>query len=515
MSASKREFEKLFDQFSKETRLFDFGDPSVQMTFDFWQICRSNAYCDDSTDPVLLNFINHIFPSSNGRIWSMAIFDFDAAQSFFPQDFPHCFSSSYSAPFGEFKFNRYFTDPNHFACAMETLSELYPFANIYYSPAMYSGWRLNENAQTINTVFLDIDGIDGVDFMAMTTEDLKVWFCENYDFVGKPFPDFCVSSGHGLHLYYITDTFDLQNDFLTWCSYIDQLVYFFGADPACRNRSRILRFPGSYNAKHLDDVKKTKIFQLTDVSDINISRLDCFCAGSDLIEQYVVDCNIRRGKKSNETRKRNLELKKSICIQNDINDMQPDLTDDFLNIPLDFSPLPEKSRYFRILRDIHNFCARRGGCPAGLRNLFCHIVGSILRAAGCSQDKAYYRVCYYIPKSFHEECRSVLDSVYHGKLCRYKNLTVAYDLGFEEEDFENAFSCYTKSERKQVKSERNRSYYRNSENARRVASNRKEEYEIVSSYWDSPISETAELLGCSIRKVKYIRAKIREREQAA
>ena len=124
--------------------------------------------------------------------------------------------------------------------------------NLYYSPAIFKGWRKDKNVSRINVIYIDIDDVEGVDFSEMDEKGIKDYLYCTYHLTSAMFPNWLVSSGHGLHLYYIVNTLDLKNeaDSKLRALYTDYLITHFRADIACRNKSRVLRFPLSRNVKN-------------------------------------------------------------------------------------------------------------------------------------------------------------------------------------------------------------------------------------------------------------------------
>ena len=45
--------------------------------------------------------------------------------------------------------------------------------NLYYSPAIFKGWRKDKNVSRINVIYIDIDDVEGVDFSEMDEKGIK------------------------------------------------------------------------------------------------------------------------------------------------------------------------------------------------------------------------------------------------------------------------------------------------------------------------------------------------------
>ena len=76
----------------------------------------------------------------------------------------------------------------------------------------YKGWRVDENVRYFNSIFMDIDDVNGMDFSSMTTAQMREWLMKTYELPEEMLPEISVSSGHGLHLYYLVDELDMLKE---------------------------------------------------------------------------------------------------------------------------------------------------------------------------------------------------------------------------------------------------------------------------------------------------------------
>lgn len=417
--------------------------------------------------------------------------------------------------------------------------------NLYYSPAIFKGWRKDKNVSRINVIYIDIDDVEGVDFSEMDEKGIKDYLYCTYHLTSAMFPNWLVSSGHGLHLYYIVNTLDLKNeaDSKLRALYTDYLITHFRADIACRNKSRVLRFPLSRNVKNMEAIKTTRLFHLNPSTDIDIKRLDCFRHPQSEIDAYIKACNLIRAEKRKQTMIKNGTWKtKAIKIKvadkrstpipiqttaktvSAINkskiDIQPDSatskTGVHPELKINTFPMPTKSRYKRILRDLHNYAARRKGCPKGHRAIYTHITAIFLKRILVPEEAAVERVKQYIDRDFFDEAEEIVRNAYASKTqYMYTNARIAALLDFQEYDIKNSFSAYTVEQKQaaRVKSVKSYDAKRYAENRANIQEKRQQRYEYVKSHMDFTAASLAEELGCSIRTIKSVKAVIRQQEK--
>ena len=179
-------------------------------------------------------------------------------------------------------------------------------------------------------------------------------------------------------------------------------------------------------------------------------------------------------------------------------------------------PMPTKSRYKRILRDLHNYAARRKGCPKGHRAIYTHITAIFLKRILVPEEAAVERVKQYIDRDFFDEAEEIVRNAYASKTqYMYTNARIAALLDFQEYDIKNSFSAYTVEQKQaaRVKSVKSYDAKRYAENRANIQEKRQQRYEYVKSHMDFTAASLAEELGCSIRTIKSVKAVIRQQEK--
>lgn len=464
-------------------------------------------------NPLIADFFHDLFPEPlGGRIWGMA------------SD-------------GTNTFNFDFWDADKAIKGFSVLSK--EDVHLYFSPSIYRGWRTDKNALYTNTIYIDIDDIPGINFTEMDEDDIKSYLISTYNLTTELLPNWLVCSGHGLHLYYLVNKINMKNsvDAYLRALYTDYLITYFGADIACRNKSRILRFPGSRNIKDMDNIKTTRLFHLNKSDNRDISRLDAFIASPEQIEAYMLECNRQREEKRKATMKRNgttpgrkrthppkvvatsKKTKPLMAIPKvDITPPKPEhATASHPELKVILSPLPAKSRYRRILRDLHNYAARRRGCPTGYRAIYTHLTAVYLKRTNVTEEIACEYIKRYVDAGFYTEAEAIIKSVYkQATKYMYTNKRIADLLGFTPQDLRYAFAAYTdiqkQTARKKVVDAYDEKRYK--ESRTEAQTRRQERYDYVKGHQADTAAQLAEKLGCSVRTIKSIRAAIRNEENS-
>lgn len=471
----------------------------------------------------LKEFFKDIFPTLNNSelIWCMA----SSSQG-------EHYNFSYSDPEQALRNLSLFADEN---------------VNLFFSPAIFKGWRKDSNVIKINTIYIDIDDVDGIDFSEMNRENIKDWLIDTYCLNDDVLPDWIVASGHGLHFYWIVQEIDLKTEEGTKLreKYTDYLITHFKADIACRNKSRILRFPTSKNVKDMSNIKQTRLFRINSSKHKEIERLDFFKCSDEEIDAYVKDNLQRRAEKRKATMMKNKTLKekesqseeiaeeKKIpekCLSGENSDTtvikaaipnkESKAEETEQDCPIVFgetikTPLSPKRRYLRIIRDLQNYALRRGKVPEGYRSSFCHIAAVYCKKAKFNIKSAEAIIYACVEDGFINEAEKIIQLVYHSKTeYTYKNEKIAELLDFNDFDLENSYSYYTEEQKKEA---RRKKYNRYDDKRYRESRNQKsdqKEYrrKFVEEHEDMTATEIAKVLGCSERTVRYIRAGLRKDE---
>ena len=207
---------------------------------------------------------------------------------------------------------------------IQAISALLPNEyNLFFTPALFFGWRTDAHAHYIRTIFIDIDGIDEY-FPDMDDLQIKQWLIDTYRLPDQLLPNWVVASGHGLHLYYIVDELDLLDPSQSGLrkTYTGYLLTYFHGDIACRNPSHIMRVPGSYNIKR-KPYPQTVLHHLNTDKNYEITRLDYFQTAADAVTAYQKAQQEEINAKRLETRKRNQLSKEEPTEPTDKTEEQP------------------------------------------------------------------------------------------------------------------------------------------------------------------------------------------------
>lgn len=166
---------------------------------------------------------------------------------------------------------------NNFIFQLENQEKDLYFTNqtFYYYEEDNKPRRKQKNIRTIRTFFVDIDKIE-VNHLK-TKEDMKEYLYNNYPFLKEIgiFPQYVVTSGHGLHLYFIlSEAFgfvcleDKQKQHKVnetrkakWKELSLMLCKLFNSDSSVScDISKILRLPYSYNMKDEQSLIRGNLF---------------------------------------------------------------------------------------------------------------------------------------------------------------------------------------------------------------------------------------------------------------
>lgn len=405
--------------------------------------------------------------------------------------------------------------------------------NLYFCPNAFCGWRIDANVIRTNAIFIDIDDIDGVDFSTMDSQALATWLMDTYDIPDSLLPNWCVSSGHGLHLYYLIDSLDLRNEDNRELrrEFTDYLITYFGADKACRNSSRILRVPKSFNVKH--EERMTTLHHLNTSPDRDIMRLIYFYCSEYVIEEYMQKCQEAKNAKSRATREANKSKsskkeKESVCKEklreekirhnrNDAKQVTKSVACKGLEGMTYYTHFDKKDRYWNIIKDLHNYYLRHVGKIHGCRNNFFLIMANYLKYIMLLESAIEF-LEKYMDDDNREEAMTTITRVYQRKgHYRFKNITIAELLNFTEYDIEQSYCNFSKERidkaRKEILRKGNQKLSEKRKAERAVAENKECLYMAVKeNYTNLTVKQLAEYLGVSVSTIKRIRKKIREED---
>lgn len=389
--------------------------------------------------------------------------------------------------------------------------------DLFFIPSQFQGWRVDDNAIFTNVLYADIDGIEE-DTLKMDKSELSNWLMDKYDLSVSQLPNYILCSGHGLHLYYLIDEINMQ-DFsggLIRDRYIDYLMYFFHSDPACRNRSHIMRVPLSYNRKEEYKIK-TKLHFINSDNNYDIHRLDFMICDYSNIEKYIQEGNSLRAKKASETRAKNKVSKsapskspqKANALSSEIKKLKEIVHMDYRN---DYQ---SKARVWNVVIDLHNYFCRHDCNIIGHRHQFAHILTVLLYKCAYSADEIKKFVLPYFTSDFVEEAEATIERTLKRKYS-YKNSTIAIMLGFTLQDYEKSYCCYTEEQKQQRRKKTNaKSYkkYYEKQKAERQPTPRQiaaqKNYEYVKAHPEKTQKDLSAYLGVSVDTIKRIRKRIK------
>lgn len=466
----------------------------------------------ETPNPVLQEFYRDILPTNKGlRYWIMA------------KD-------------GDLRYNKhFFTLDNLIAFSSSYINYDYDW---FYIPAQFKGWRTDENARNIKSLYVDIDGITDVDLLHMNTTELRNWLMDTYQLSEDSLPNYALCSGHGLHLYYIISELDLGTfaDGYTRDCYIDYLMYYFHSDPACRNRSHILRIPLSGNMKHGTKIP-TVLHHTNTSTNHDIHRLDFMIADYKTIEEYKTSAWAKTTQKRLETRAKNTALNlENASHKHTVSQKKkkPKSLITACSTAMEYRyEYRKNARAWNTVLDLHNYFCRHGCDIAGHRHLFTHILTVLLYKCNYKENEIKdfilpYFACDYRRLSlelkvafrvddFKKEAIDTIERTLASvEKYNYKNSTIALLLGFTPEDYANSYCCYTEQQKKERKKQTNKAaskrYYEKKAAQKQLTPRQKKaayNYEYVKKHPEMTKGELANILDVSVDTIKRIRRKLR------
>lgn len=393
--------------------------------------------------------------------------------------------------------------------------------NLYFSPAMFNGWRLDVNVSYLDCLYVDIDNIEGyenVDFTKYKDYEISNFLINNYDLDEFILPDWVIASGHGLHLYYLVDELDFTglDNYGIKNKYINYLIYHFKSDSSCSNLSRVLRCPFSNNVKNIDDIRQTKLFKINKYNDLDIHRLEFAWATADDINTYILINKKERSDKAQKTRQMKQIVSDSIVLKDDSKksftrkkSIKENVAFDGFDMRYITYPKQMKWRYKNIVYDLHNYFVRRRGNIVGYRNKFIFIMSLYLKRIGLKDDDCFEYISKYITDDFQTEAKNVINSVY-SKNYKIKNKTIAEWLDFTDDDMKNAYSYYTDEKVLQQMKLNSDKQNQKKKELRGFQKNKDFQIDIIKNNPDMTGQELADFLCVSIRTVRNLQKQIKE-----
>lgn len=399
--------------------------------------------------------------------------------------------------------------------------------NVYFAPNAFNGWRVDNNVVSTQTIFIDIDDIKDVEFSDMSAEELETWLIDFYDIPESLLPNWAVCSGHGLHLYYLTEKMDLRQEEnrILRRQYTDYLITYFGADKACRNSSRVLRVPKSFNVKH--EERKTYLHHLNTSKNRELKRLDYFALSQDEIEEYMRKNQEAKNAKRRATREHNkkeregqkeVNSKNASSCKSKVKTVIPVVTEydqQKLQGMMYYTNFNKEARYWNIIKDLHNYYMRHQGQIPQRRNLFFFVMAVNLKHV-MSFEAALEFLEKYIDSDNKEETIKTITHIYERKEpYLLKNITIAELLDFTDEDIRLSYCNFSQARIDQARKETQK------QNNQKLAEKRKDERDtegyryflyinVKENRGNHTVKELADFMGVSESTIKRIRRKIRE-----
>lgn len=392
--------------------------------------------------------------------------------------------------------------------------------NTFFSPCLYDGWWESINARLCNVIFLDIDGIDDVNLITMSTSEISDWLKDTYNVPSHLLPNWCICTGHGVHLYFVVDEMDFtdteQGKLRDY--YTEMLICYFRADVTCRNRNHILRLPYGYNCKQ--EPLQTQLHKLNNTSDTNIKRLDYFYCDDEDVQNYKRNSYKIIAEKSAKTREHNNTQPKEKKPPKPKEVTAPDKVCHNSCVPIEnvkyFDDFKRKARYWNIIKDLNNYYVRHYGNIVGCRNVFIHIMATFLKRVHMSVDEAIDFIEPYCTVDFYDEAVTTVTKVYDSeKEYHYNNDSIAMLLSFTDIDYAQSYCCYNESKRIERKREANRRA--KDKQFKEARQERKEKREDICTFIkENPTTSTKDIaiiFDVSTRTIQRIKKELREEEK--
>ncbi len=402
--------------------------------------------------------------------------------------------------------------------------------NLYFSPVSYNGERKNKNALVTNCIYVDIDDV-GVDISGFNKDDIISFLIHNYNVPEALLPNYVVKSGHGLHLYFITETCGNTPERV---SYVSSITTYFHGDLACMPISHVVRVPLSFNVKNKK--VKSELFEVNTSTDYSFERLNFFILDQEIVESYYKKAYADRAQKSNETRQKNKRTNppkqtetepKTKNKRTQVNS-EPKLkesnnsikcvkreTELILNtIP---KPLYYKNYYvnghtnYNLLLDLHNYFVRHKGNIQGYRNNFIFIYSNICKNSNITIEYCKLKLEPYITDDFEKEANRIIENTYKtNTVYKFTNFKIADLLNFDDYDIKNSYCAF--SEERRIEATKQRNKRKNEKRKQKTQSKKDNIKNFVKQNASWSTKKLAKQLQISERTVQRIRKQIDEAE---
>ena len=349
--------------------------------------------------------------------------------------------------------------------------------------------RTRANAYKAACVCVDVDHIPelGECLAEVTDTAITQWVRNKINTAGVAIaPAWIVVSGHGLHMYWPTETIDLRDPVQAaeWQALREMLVAKLGGDWMALKITQPMRAPYSLNCKNPEAIVPVRLIRYGNNTRHTIGEF-ALPYDSDLVEAYHIRqleaARVRRATKAGKSPEAakaqpKREQWKTAPKQAKAPEESVPIYTQTLHPETHFHP---GRRTLNCLRDLENWFVRRGGEIAGSKHMFSVIYASVCREGGMSEERAMERMANLFSPgdSCFEHTQKVVHRVYTGPAMTWREhyTTIAKILGWTEEEKRAAYAAFSPEEKQAKKQARDRRYYARKTSEARAAKTEREQ----------------------------------------
>lgn len=361
-----------------------------------------------------------------------------------------------------------------------------------------------------NCLFCDIDD-KNVDFLSMTKDELKDYLNNNYELTKTIMPAYVTVSGHGLHLYFVTETklfYDkneqkYNNDVIDERQQLERsLIAYFDADVKCADLPHEMRLPFSYNHKN-NECKKTKLLCFDKTQYLSYEEMSIYKQDDEFVDNYFTTQNHLKHSKNKNSTTRTTKAPK--CESGVIAFDEWQVFEYYSKHKL----YKTKSSTMNTILDLEDFYNARKGFT-GFRKDFFFIYVLRLKQYGFDQDECLCR-CYDLNND--NDMTKEIDRIiaYHYEHdYKITNLKIHEHLKFTQFEI-NCFRCaYTKERQAIDKKKRLKRLSDKRKKQRNVKERKDFQIDLIKNNPEMSRQDLADILGVSIRTISNIRKQLQE-----
>lgn len=381
--------------------------------------------------------------------------------------------------------------------------------NVFICPNSFRFPRKRKNAiHQTNCLFCDIDDHD-VDFLSMTKKDIKDYLNKNYSLTNEIMPAYVVVSGHGLHLYFITETIEFYDTLLCRVNNYEleqreklerSLITYFKADVKCLDLPREMRLPFSLNCKN-DDRLQTKLYCYDDCQYLKHTEMSLYLQDEETVKDYFTTQNhLKHSKNKNASVRQKKEKLSSGVVE--FSESQ------IMRYYFTHKIFKTKNSTMNTILDLEDFYRARDGFE-GFRKDFFFIYILRLKQFKFNKQECYKR-CFELERNIDmlKEIDRIIKYQYDHDY-KISNLKIHEHLKFTQFEI-NMFRCAYTSERKEIDKKKRLKRLSDKRKEERDFKNTKElQLDIVKNNLDMSRQDLAEILGVSIRTISNLKKQIR------